>query len=155
MYRPVKDLGQITNLIAMNKPLAAALISLVAAQLLKLITYFFHTRKWNFRHLVTSGGLPSSHTSMVAALATAVGLDNGWSSPNFAISFVFSCIVMYDAAGVRRAAGKQARVLNQIMVDLVNKKNIPGEKLSELLGHTPFEVFAGATLGVLIAFLLY
>ncbi|MFC1595883.1 divergent PAP2 family protein [Candidatus Margulisiibacteriota bacterium] len=156
LSRPVvKDIGEIITLIWQNQPLVIAISALVIAQVLKGLTYYFKEKKIDFRHLVSTGGFPSSHTAMVCALATAVGLQNGWASPLFALAFVFASIVMYDAAGVRRAAGKQARILNQIMEDVLSKGHFPGEKLTELLGHTPFEVFAGFVLGIFIAYIMY
>ena len=94
--------------------------------------------------------MPSSHSAFVTSLATGVGLTEGFDSTLFALAAVFALIVMYDAAGVRRAAGKQARVLNAIIEDL-NRRELHPERLRELLGHTPVEVLAGALLGILIA----
>ena len=99
--------------------------------------------------------MPSSHSAMVAALSMAIGLQDGFGTSLFAIAVAFTMIVLYDAAGVRRAAGKQAKVLNVIISDFVDSKKFQGEKLKELLGHTPMEVVAGLGLGILIAFLLY
>ncbi|MFH1429636.1 MAG: divergent PAP2 family protein [Candidatus Margulisiibacteriota bacterium] len=151
----VHGLGDIVWLLLHNKALVAAIMASVVAQVLKLFTYYIQEHRINFRHLVTTGGMPSSHTAMVCALATSIGMLHGWKSSEFAIAFVFSSIVMYDAAGVRRAAGKQAKILNQIMDDVVNRGRITGGKLTELIGHTPLEVFAGAILGVLIAFIMF
>ena len=100
-----------------------------------------------------SGGMPSSHSALVCSLTTVVALMDGFDSTSFAISVVLSSVVMYDAAGVRRAAGKQARVLNQI---IENEGDINvGEKLIELLGHTPKEVFVGAIVGIIGSILLF
>jgi len=100
--------------------------------------------------------MPSSHSSFVVGLMTAVGLVHGWDSSIFAIAFVFALVVMYDAAGVRRAVGKQAVIINQIIEDWHTKKNKPlnEKRLKELIGHTPVEVIAGATLGIIIANLM-
>jgi len=154
-YKPVKDLSLILSLIWQNKPLVTAICGLIVAQVLKFVFYYIKTRQVNFRHLVSASGMPSSHTAMVAGLATAVGLHIGWNTPSFAIAFIFACIVMYDAAGVRRAAGRQARVLNQILDDIFHRGKFRGERLTELLGHTPLEVFAGAILGIFVAFMMY
>lgn len=119
-----------------------------AVQLFKLLADAVKNRKVNFRRFVETGGMPSSHSAVVTSLMTAVGLEEGLTSSIFAITFVFSMIVMYDAAGVRRAAGKQASVLNQI----INSKQIKvntNEKLKELLGHTPIEVLVGAIFGII------
>ena len=106
--------------------------------------------------LANTGSMPSSHTSSVVSLATAIGIKEGIQSSLFTFSVVFAVVVMYDATGVRRAAGKQASVLNKI-VDNIKKREgyaIIEENLKELLGHTPLEVFGGAVLGVIIAFLM-
>jgi len=100
------------------------------------------------------GGMPSSHSAFVTSLAVAIGLTEGWDSGMFAVSFVFAAVVMYDAAGVRRAAGRQARVLNQLMTIMLKEGHFPATKLRELLGHTPFEVVMGALLGTAIAWLM-
>ncbi|MBQ8298791.1 MAG: divergent PAP2 family protein [Clostridia bacterium] len=122
-------------------------------QILKFIFDLISHKKVNFRRLYGSGGMPSSHSATVMSLTTVAGIVEGFDSIAFAACFVFSLIVMYDAAGVRRAAGKQARVLNQI---IANRKDINiQEKLVELLGHTPIEVFVGAIFGVVEAVALY
>jgi len=123
--------------------------SWLTVQLFKLISDAIIHKRINFRRFVETGGMPSSHSAVVTSLMTLVGLVEGFDSTIFAISFVFSIIVMYDAAGVRRAAGKQASILNQ----LINSKQVKvdtNEKLKELLGHTPFQVIVGAIYGVLV-----
>jgi acid phosphatase family membrane protein YuiD len=99
--------------------------------------------------------MPSAHTSLVTALATITGLVNGWNSTHFAICVVLAMLTMYDAAGIRRSAGRQARILNQIMHEWQASKTFRDVRLRELLGHTPFEVFAGALLGIVIAILVH
>lgn len=133
-----------------------AFIAWFIAQFLKVIFDLIRYRHLDFSRMVGAGGMPSSHTAFVTALTTSVGRVSGWDSPELAISLVFSLIIMYDAAGVRRAAGKQARILNQIMDHLQHggKLNTEKEKLKELLGHTPIEVLAGAVLGVIAALIL-
>ena len=133
--------------------LAVSLFSLFAAQFLKI----FFIRPMNFYTFFTSGGMPSSHSSFVSSLAITVGLKHGFSSDLFAIVTVFSLIVTYDASGVRRAVGQQANVLNNLIKHLEDKsfakdKELIKEDLKELIGHTPFEVFAGVLLGAIIAF---
>ncbi len=117
-------------------------------QIWKFVFDIIKNKKINLRRLVGAGGMPSSHSAVVTSLATLIGFYEGVDSPIFALSLIFALVVMYDASGVRRAAGKQAKILNQIL----NNKNMAGvtvqEKLIELLGHTPFEVFIGAVLGV-------
>lgn len=126
------------------------MIAWAIAQGLKLITWAFSVREWNFKRLVEPGGMPSSHSAFVTSLATAIGMSVGFDSIMFALSFAFAMVVMYDASGVRRAAGKQAKVLNAILEDL-NRRELHPERLRELLGHTPFEVLVGALLGVVVA----
>ncbi len=127
-----------------------ALAAWALAQIIKTVTWAIKERSMNFRRLVEAGGWPSSHSAFVTSLTAAIGWEKGWESPEFALSAVFALIVMYDAAGVRRAAGKQARVLNAIVEDL-NKRELHPERLKELLGHTPVEVLGGAVLGIFVA----
>lgn len=122
----------------------------LTVQLFKLLSDTVIHKKINFRRFVETGGMPSSHSAVVTSLMTSIGIAEGFNSTIFAVSFVFSLIVMYDAAGVRRAAGKQARILNQ----LINSKQVKvdtNEKLKELLGHTPVQVFVGAIYGIVVA----
>jgi acid phosphatase family membrane protein YuiD len=137
-----------------NQILLVALLACFIAQILKVAIELVRNGKINFRYLVTTGGMPSAHSALVGALATAVGLKMGWSSPEFAIACLFAIIVMYDAAGVRQAAGKQARILNQMMDELLQDDHrISEERLKELLGHTPFQVLVGLALGIATSFL--
>jgi len=133
--------------------LEVSIFSLFAAQFLKI----FFIRPINFYTFFTSGGMPSSHSSFVSSLAITVGLKNGFNSDLFAIVTVFALIVTYDASGVRRAVGQQANVLNNLIKHLESKsysdKQLIREDLKELIGHTPFEVFAGVLLGAIIALL--
>ncbi|MFB8791059.1 MAG: divergent PAP2 family protein [Potamolinea sp.] len=145
----MQDFGQIFD----NRVLLVALIACLVAQLSKLLVELTKNRKFNLRVLVTTGGMPSSHSALVAALATGVGQTMGWASPEFAIATIFAVIVMYDAAGVRQAAGKQARILNQIIDELFEGKDFNEERLKELLGHTPFQVIVGLILGIFISYL--
>jgi acid phosphatase family membrane protein YuiD len=135
-----------------NQVLLVSLFACLAAQGLKVVIELIRNRKINLRYLVTTGGMPSAHSALVGGLATAVGQTAGWSSTEFAIACLFAVIVMYDAAGIRQAAGKQARIINQMLEDyLQNGKNFDEEKLIELLGHTPFQVFVGLALGIVIS----
>jgi uncharacterized protein len=137
-----------------NHVLLVALIACFTAQGLKAIIELIRHRKLNLRVLVETGGMPSAHSALVTALACGTGQTLGWASPMFAATSVFSIIVMYDAAGVRQAAGKQAKVLNQIIDELFQEKpEIREDRLKELLGHTPFQVIAGSLLGVMISYL--
>ena len=137
-----------------NHVLVISLIACLAAQVLKLPIELVKNRKFNLRNLVTTGGMPSSHSAFVGALASGVGQTLGWESPEFAIATIFAIIVMYDAAGVRQAAGKQARILNQIVDEFFEEDhNLNEARLKELLGHTPFQVFVGLGLGITISWL--
>ncbi len=139
-----------------NQILVVALLACFTAQGLKVIIELIKDRSVNFRHLVSTGGMPSAHSALVGALATGIGQTMGWSSPEFAIACLFAVIVMYDAAGVRQAAGKQAKILNQITDELFqDEHNLNEEKLKELLGHTPFQVVVGLALGITISMLSF
>ncbi len=138
-----------------NKLLIAALLGWFIAQFLKVIICLIQYKKFDFHRLVGTGGMPSSHSAFVTALATSAAQHCGLDSPAFAIAAVFALVVMYDAAGVRKAAGEQAKIINYMMdhwsgmtPDLFQKE------LKELLGHTPVEVFAGALLGILIGIII-
>jgi acid phosphatase family membrane protein YuiD len=137
----------------MNEILGASLFSMLFAQFLKLFTFLLQQRRLNLMRFVESGGMPSSHTAFVMCLSTSIGMIDGWSSSTFAIAVTFSLIVMYDATGVRRAAGLQARVLNQMIDELGKGHMIQDKRLKELLGHTPREVLAGAILGIAVAWI--
>lgn len=134
-----------------NKVLMACITAWFIAQIIKIVLTFYSSKKIDLTRFVGSGGMPSSHTAFVTALSTSIGRIYGWESPIFAVSLCFALVVMYDAAGVRRAAGNQAKILNIIIEDLAHNKPITDEKLKELIGHTPKEVVAGAVLGILIA----
>ncbi|QDZ23550.1 hypothetical protein HOP50_10g60890 [Chloropicon primus] len=134
-----------------NRPLVAALLSFFFAQVAKVFTTWYLDRKWDLTRLVGSGGMPSSHSAFVVGLCTAVGFASGTSSVEFAVCFVFSAIVMYDASGVRQHAGKQANVLNQIISELPPEHPVSDVRpLKDTLGHTPTQVFAGACTGVIV-----
>jgi len=130
----------------------ALLVGLVV-QGYKGVAVFVQTGRWNLRRFVETGGMPSSHSASVAALSTAVGLQEGFTSLLFGVTLYFSLIVMYDAAGLRRNAGRQAAVLNRLIESHFKQPETDTQKLMELLGHTPFEVFIGAALGVFSALL--
>lgn len=141
--------------IAWNPPLVLAVLALVTVQAIKFGIALLIRRQINFERLTGPGGMPSSHAASVAALATSVGLEAGWRSPLFGVAAFFSLVVMYDAAGIRRAAGRQARVLNRMIDDMKVHHVIEGERLIELLGHTPLEVFTGTAYGVVLALALH
>lgn len=124
-------------------------ISWASVQLFKFIASLVKNKKVDVKVLVASGGMPSSHSSVVTSIMTLIGMSEGFDSITFAISFVFGLIVMYDAAGVRRAAGKQAGILNKIIYSNQVKVDT-NEKLKELIGHTPKQVFVGALWGIIL-----
>ncbi|MFH1553053.1 MAG: divergent PAP2 family protein [Candidatus Omnitrophota bacterium] len=125
------------------------------AQVIKVTAGVIKEKRFNFRWFVGTGGMPSSHAAGVTALATSVGLYEGVSTPLFGVALMFTIVVILDAAGVRRATGQQAEVLNKIMDDIYWKKRIQEDRLKELVGHTPVQVIAGIITGLTVAFLLY
>lgn len=133
-----------------NQIIIAAFMAWLIAQVIKVILVLIQDRRWDMSRMFGSGGMPSSHSALVVAMATAVGRIEGLGSTAFAIAVGLAVIVMYDAANVRRAAGQQAELLNRIVEDFYRDKHVDGEKLKELLGHTPVEVAAGAILGILV-----
>jgi acid phosphatase family membrane protein YuiD len=134
-----------------NRVLAACFLAWAVAQCSKPLIFYVHTRRVNLRYLVSAGGMPSSHSAVVVALATRIGIDTGLASTPFALATVFAAVVMYDAAGVRRAVSIQARILNRMLTEMIEAQHFNEERLRELIGHTPFEVFVGALLGALAA----
>jgi acid phosphatase family membrane protein YuiD len=128
--------------------LVAPLVAWTIAQTAKVIIYSVREHRLNLRVLAVTGGMPSSHSAIVMGMTTAVGKYAGVNSAAFAIALIFSFVVMYDAAGLRRAAGRQAAILNRLVEDLVNMRGVQEAKLRELLGHTPVEVLVGAVLGI-------
>lgn len=137
-----------------NTILISALTAWSVAQVLKVGINLFLIGKLDLKLLLSSGGFPSSHAATVSALAWGIGKYYGWNSPIFAVATVFAMVVMYDAAGVRRAAGKQAEVLNQLVERLYQGSDLSQERLKELIGHTPFEVFGGAIVGLIVGLLV-
>lgn len=149
-----------------NFPFWASLAAIFFAQFIKVPIHFIATKKLDWSLLTSTGGMPSSHSAAVTALTTGVALESGLHSPIFAISAIFAIITMFDASGVRRQAGEQAIVLNQLVADF-NKlvedvKSWPKKEeqekrneLKELLGHKPIEVFFGGITGVFLTLALY
>jgi acid phosphatase family membrane protein YuiD len=136
------------------KYLLAPLVAWGIAQVAKVTLSSVRLRRLNLRVLAEMGGMPSSHSAIVMGLTTAIGKSAGLSSAAFAIALIFSFVVMYDAAGLRRAAGRQAEVLNRLVEDLVLMRGVQEARLRELLGHTPMEVLVGAVLGIAVGWLL-
>ena len=149
----VRDQGKIMYIsdLINNFALICSLTGWLVASVAKIIISFIREKRVDFRRIYGSGGMPSSHSATVTSLATAVAKTDGLNSTSFAIAFMFAFIVMYDALGVRRAAGEQARILNQLVNNLSENKPVYlKKKLKELIGHTPLEVVVGALLGILI-----
>ena len=138
-----------------NRLLDVAAISCFSAQFYKVFFPVFKGRRPQWGRLIQTGGMPSSHASTVVSLATGVFLIKGAASIEFAISMVFAGIVLYDATGVRRQAGKHAKALNTLIEAIEHREGIEiiNEKFKELLGHTPLEVFWGTVLGIMLSFL--
>ena len=138
-----------------NKIFMVTLSSWIIAQSIKVLIGIIQQRKFDFRWFVGTGGMPSSHSAGASCLAAAVGINYGFDSVFFALAAAFSIVVMFDAQGVRRATGRQARILNRIMEDIYWKGKIREGRLRELVGHTPLEVIMGFLLGILIAVIAY
>ena len=137
-----------------NKYIYVPMILWFCIQVFKVLHDLYKTKKFNFRRILGAGGMPSSHSAVVVSIATLIGKNYGVDSAIFALSLIFALVVMYDACGVRRAAGKQAKLLNEIV-------NTPGlstlevkGKLQEALGHTPVQVFVGALIGLIAGLIL-
>ena len=123
-------------------------------QFFKVIWDLIVTHKFNFKRILGAGGMPSSHSAVVTSAATMIGKSEGFDSPIFALAVIFACVVMYDAAGIRRAAGKQAKLLNKL-IETPGLTNIQvQEKLVEVLGHTPIQVLIGAIIGVIVGLII-
>lgn len=131
----------------------AVFFSWFISQLAKVARGMLREKRFNFRWLFDTGGMPSSHSAAVSSLATCSGLYYGFSSMPFLIVLIFTIITMFDAAGVRRNVGRQAVILNKMLNDVYEKGGVPEKRVKELLGHTPVEVFTGAFLGILIAYI--
>jgi len=133
-----------------NRVLVAAVLAWVIGQFLKFPLDYLLNKRWNWGVIFSAGGLPSSHSSLVTAVALTIGLQEGFDSPLFALAVAIAMIVLYDAAGVRRQAGIHAERINEIMKNFFESGQLPEKELKEMLGHTPFEVITGVVLGVLI-----
>jgi len=142
-----------------NNPLAlfctpwfvATFAGWVLAQAIKMMRGLIQTKRIDFRYLLSTGGMPSAHSSLVCALVTSLGLTEGFGAPITMVAFAFASITMFDAASVRRAAGLQAKVMNQMIQELFKEHRLSQTHLKELLGHTRKEVFAGMLLGIAVA----
>ena len=140
-----------------NYIFVASALSWAAAQIIKTILNLFVTKEFNAERLVGAGGMPSAHSAFVSALVVSTGRQCGLGAPEFALALALACVVIYDAMGVRRAAGEQAKMINLLTDQLIGKshsEDVVVKQLKELLGHTPIEVIAGCILGITIAFIL-
>jgi acid phosphatase family membrane protein YuiD len=140
--------------ISNNLTLLIPLSAMLAVQLFKFARHWWQTKELSIHVLFGTGGMPSSHSALVASLATAIGIQYGFESAYFAISCVLALIVMYDARGVRQESGQHARILNQIVRELMAGHAISEKELKELLGHTTIEVFVGGLIGIIYTLLL-
>lgn len=134
-----------------NQILSITLIAWAFTQTIKVTLGVIREKKFNFSWFIGTGGMPSSHAAGATAMAVSSGLELGFSSPIFALAFVFAMVTMFDAQGVRRAAGEQAKILNKVIDDIYWQGKIGSGQLKELLGHTPFQVLIGSVIGALIA----
>lgn len=134
-----------------NYVLIAALAAWALAQIIKIPLEYIRTRRWNWALLLSTGGMPSSHSALVASAAHGTGLFAGFDSPVFALAVALAMVVIYDATGIRRQAGRHATLLNAIIRDLASGHPLKEEQLREVLGHTPLQAFGGTLLGILIA----
>ena len=134
--------------------LLAPIVAWTICQAAKVTLSSVRQHRLNLRVLAETGGMPSSHSAIVMGLTAAIGKYSGIASAPFAIALIFSFVVMYDAAGLRRAAGRQAEVLNRLVEDLVHMRGVQEQRLRELLGHTPVEVLVGAVIGVAVGLIL-
>jgi acid phosphatase family membrane protein YuiD len=126
----------------------------LAAQAIKILIGTIRLRRFDFRWLIGTGGMPSTHAAGVTALSIAVGFETGFGSPMFAIAVAFTVITLFDAQGVRRWSGRQAQVLNKMLEDMYFQRRIQEKRLKELLGHTPLEVLAGMGVGLFVAVMM-
>ena len=131
------------------------LLTWAVAQLIKVILGVIRERRFNFKWFIGTGGMPSSHAAGATALATTCGLQTGFESVVFALAAVFALVTMFDAQGVRRSAGQQAAILNQVLDDIYWKGKIEADRLFELIGHSPLQVITGGFLGVVLSCAFY
>ena len=138
-----------------NRVVVAAAAAWFIAQVIKVILGLVRLKKFDFRWLMRSGGMPSSHAALSMCLAFSLGLYYGFDSGLFALALGFAAITMFDAQGVRRHSGRQATILNKVLEDIYENKGLKENRLKEFVGHTPVEVYAGGVLGIIVAILFY
>jgi acid phosphatase family membrane protein YuiD len=134
-----------------NHVLIAALIAWGIASVIKVPIEYLQTHKWNWALFVQAGGMPSSHTALVVGITHGIGLSVGFDSALFALAFAMTMVVIYDATGIRRQAGKHAELINAMINDMAAGNSLKEEQLREVLGHTPMEVLGGILLGLVVA----
>lgn len=134
-----------------NKVLIAGLVAWLLAQIIKLPLDYLRTRRWNWALMITTGGMPSSHSSLITGIVFAIGLYYGFDDPLFALGVAITMIVTYDAAGVRRQAGIHAQRINVLFEELLHGHPVSEKDLREVLGHTPLEVIGGILLGLIVS----
>ena len=138
-----------------NRVLIAGVFAWVVGQFLKFPLEYIFNKHWNWGIMFSSGGMPSSHSALVTAVALSIGFQNGFDTSIFALAMAMAMIIIYDAAGVRRQAGIHAERINEIMKSFIESRQFQEEDLKEMLGHTPFEVIAGVLLGFFISLTLF
>ncbi|MEW6515301.1 MAG: divergent PAP2 family protein [candidate division FCPU426 bacterium] len=149
------DSWEALSTILTHRIFLVTLTAWLAASLIKVLIHLVQHNRFDFMLLLDTGRMPSSHSAFVAALATCLGLEAGWGSPLFMLALGFALLVMNDAAGVRRAAGHQAHILNRIVDDMYEKRPFRPERLKEFLGHTRLEVMTGMTIGLVWSLVFY
>lgn len=145
----------IFNQVLKNKIFITTISTWIIAQTIKVLIGAFRQKKFDFRWFVGTGGMPSSHAAGASCLAVSIGMAHGYDSTYFALAAAFAVVVMFDAQGVRRSSGRQARILNKIMEDIYWQGKVHEGRLRELIGHTPIEVIGGLLLGAGIAYLVF
>ena len=138
-----------------NYVFLSAIIAWSVAQLIKLPLDYLYSKRWNWALLISMGGMPSSHSALVTATATGVGLYAGFNSPVFALAVALAMVVIYDATGIRRQAGIHAQTINLLVEELLQGHMAPEKQLREVLGHTPLEALGGVILGLIVPVLLW
>ncbi len=137
-----------------KKIFISAFLGWFVAQAVKIIINSVREKRFDFKWVVGTGGMPSAHSAGVMALATAVGIQEGFDSTIFIVILIVALVIAFDAQGVRRATGRQAEILNKILDDIYWRRKIQEDRLKELIGHTPFEVIVGSIVGIVIAVLV-